>query len=493
MVLLTSSTVTVLLSSALVTTFTFLLFLSGYVLQQQTVAQLQLALHPPPLPTPTLPVYFSDVEVNETAPVEGQGLMEGGGKKENVGPVLAIPESVKGSSKQEVLQFVKDAVPDFKEEETLTLDSDEPASLSMDSSSELKPELVPVSQQAIDNTEKPSSELTQLEEQPPFPIAEQAHHAMTIDLVEPSRHLPITEEAEIDVIEDSPLGYVLLAPTPPLICSAIMFFSHLSFSKSVIPNRLLLYPSFWEDSPVSDAYATALALLKSATHEHGIMVQPIQLPSDHIVEDLSPTEIEQAMLATVVSGEWTPVNSNLTTLFYVRSPGLLLKAQRLDSVLNSFATSPLPTLDSNVPQEWTPLPTATSDSILSLPSGLVRPSHLLISLPEHERPQLFLPTSRGTKSLVLPAMTSHSNNHASEMEIEAQAMSSGYVLFSEDQLKHRRGESQWYGGIFERFERGRREVCPEGLDDILEDKVGKGRRIGKGNGRGNEDDKARGW
>ena len=315
-----------------------------------------------------------------------------------------------------------------------------------------------------------------------------------MDQIEPSEHLPKTEEAVGDAIENSPLGYVLLVPTPPLICSAIMFFSHLSYSRSVIPNRLLLYPSFWEDSPVSDAYITALALLKSAVHEHGITVQSIHLPSDHVVEDLSSTEIEQAMFSTVGSGDWTPVNSNLTTLFYIRSPGLLLKAPRLDSVLTSFASSPLPTLDSNVPQEWTPLPTPTSDSLLPLPSDLVRPSHLLISLLQHQHPRLFLPTSRGTKSLVLPAMTSHSNNHASEMEIEAQAMSSGYALFSEDQLKHRRGENQWYGGVFERFERGRREVCPEGLDDILEGKAAKGRRIGKsGGGRGNDDDKARGW
>ncbi len=35
--------------------FTSLLFLSGYVLQQQTVRSIQAAIKPPPLPTPTLP------------------------------------------------------------------------------------------------------------------------------------------------------------------------------------------------------------------------------------------------------------------------------------------------------------------------------------------------------------------------------------------------------------------------------------------------------
>ncbi len=45
--------------------FTFLLFLSGYVVQQRTVRSLQAALHPPPMPTPTLPVYFQKGHENE--------------------------------------------------------------------------------------------------------------------------------------------------------------------------------------------------------------------------------------------------------------------------------------------------------------------------------------------------------------------------------------------------------------------------------------------
>ena len=151
MVLLTSSTVTVLLSSALVTTFTFLLFLSGYVLQQQTVAQLREALHPPPLPTPTLPVYFPDIEINETVSVEGGGLNEGESKNENIGPALAFPESVKGSSKQEVLQFVKDAVPDLGEEKNLGSEPVEIIGLPVDHSREQAPEASPESQDAIVN------------------------------------------------------------------------------------------------------------------------------------------------------------------------------------------------------------------------------------------------------------------------------------------------------------------------------------------------------
>ncbi len=61
MVLLSSSAVSVILSSGLICFFTFLLFISGYVIQQQTVRSLQEALHPPPMPTATLPVYFQDL------------------------------------------------------------------------------------------------------------------------------------------------------------------------------------------------------------------------------------------------------------------------------------------------------------------------------------------------------------------------------------------------------------------------------------------------
>lgn len=50
MVLLTSSTVSAMISMGVVCTFTFLLFLSGYVLQQQSVRSIQHALRPPPDP-----------------------------------------------------------------------------------------------------------------------------------------------------------------------------------------------------------------------------------------------------------------------------------------------------------------------------------------------------------------------------------------------------------------------------------------------------------
>ncbi|KIX92898.1 uncharacterized protein Z520_11374 [Fonsecaea multimorphosa CBS 102226] len=69
MVLLTSSTVSVIISSGVVCMFTFLLFLSGYVLQQQSVRSIQEAIRRPPerKPVPTLPPQFQH-EDNDTVP-----------------------------------------------------------------------------------------------------------------------------------------------------------------------------------------------------------------------------------------------------------------------------------------------------------------------------------------------------------------------------------------------------------------------------------------
>ncbi|ETN42265.1 uncharacterized protein HMPREF1541_04206 [Cyphellophora europaea CBS 101466] len=67
MVLLTSSTVSAVLSVAIISLFTFLLFLVGYVLQQQSVNSLREAIRAPPPAkhTPTLPARFREPD-NET-------------------------------------------------------------------------------------------------------------------------------------------------------------------------------------------------------------------------------------------------------------------------------------------------------------------------------------------------------------------------------------------------------------------------------------------
>jgi len=63
MVLLTSGQVSVAISSVVIFLFTFALFLSGYVLQQQTVRDIRRAIKPPDVPTAArmyLPAQFQD-------------------------------------------------------------------------------------------------------------------------------------------------------------------------------------------------------------------------------------------------------------------------------------------------------------------------------------------------------------------------------------------------------------------------------------------------
>ncbi|EXJ92306.1 hypothetical protein A1O3_00856 [Capronia epimyces CBS 606.96] len=80
MVLLTSSAVSVAISGGVVCLFTFLLFLSGYVLQQQTVRALQDAFRQPPerKPVPTLPPQFQHLD-NDTIHVALEEQPDGTG------------------------------------------------------------------------------------------------------------------------------------------------------------------------------------------------------------------------------------------------------------------------------------------------------------------------------------------------------------------------------------------------------------------------------
>jgi hypothetical protein len=86
MVLLTSSAISVAISGFIICTFTFLLFLSGYVLQQRTVRSLQEALRQPPepRPLPSLPAQFrkgneigdNEKEIDEVVVVVESGQLQ---------------------------------------------------------------------------------------------------------------------------------------------------------------------------------------------------------------------------------------------------------------------------------------------------------------------------------------------------------------------------------------------------------------------------------
>lgn len=94
MVLLTSSTVSAIISAGIISAFTFLLFLAGYVLQQQSVNSLREAIRQPPPPPPpqaTLPPQFQDVQHDseQVVTADGNASLQG----EPILQVLASPET----------------------------------------------------------------------------------------------------------------------------------------------------------------------------------------------------------------------------------------------------------------------------------------------------------------------------------------------------------------------------------------------------------------
>lgn len=133
MVLLTSSAVSVAISGFIICAFTFLLFLSGYVLQQRTVRSLQEALRQPPepKPIPSLPPQFrrpevlveqdGEQELDEVVVVTGTEQMEqqdGVVRSEGMGvdgtqtlvlletTVERIPPATERTQKQESLAYL---------------------------------------------------------------------------------------------------------------------------------------------------------------------------------------------------------------------------------------------------------------------------------------------------------------------------------------------------------------------------------------------------
>ena len=102
----------------------------------------------------------------------------------------------------------------------------------------------------------------------------------------------------------------------------------------------------------------------------------------------------------------------------------------------------------------------------------------------HDPEMLFWSRKKGlmmprgeTRRLTLSATTDHASHHATELDLEVLARSAAYVLFDEEGLDHRRNEKEWYGGLFEKFERERSSICKgRGLLHGEQDKIDLRRR-----------------
>jgi hypothetical protein len=217
MVLLTSSAVSVAISSSVVCIFTFLLFLSGYVLQQQTVRSLQEALRRPPerKPVPTLPPQFQFSDNNESAaPVV-------------LGKPLEVPNTFVVDDRDSDQSVDRVQVPVEVQDRTGTQ-----ARLPADSPDRQKPG----QDQLQDRTKAPES---------------------------PHR-----------------LAYMFALLEPSDLCSALLFAKQYRSSSRLAtePSIVLLYPATWE-SDSSTTYTSTLQYMRDVQELYGLVYHPVQIQS----------------------------------------------------------------------------------------------------------------------------------------------------------------------------------------------------------------------
>jgi hypothetical protein len=364
--LLTSSAISVAISSTVVCIFTFLLFLSGYVLQQQTVRSLQDALRRPPEPKPTviLPRKFWQEEEDANS---------FNTEEVNERIIQVVQASPKGIE-QRILESLEAQQPE---------------------------------------DEKPTQAI-------PTTQASRGSEISLSTILAPT----LTPPTELR------LAYILALSEPHQICSALLFFKWQREFGLQTPSLILLYPSLWENESTNPSHKTALDLMRDAQDTRRVILHPVEISS--VWEGIT---IESQLLGGL-QRNW--MRWGIDRSIYLRSPGLALDISKLDSALSKSSLS----------KSWVPLSTAPQDT----------PSVLLLSA---EKNMLMIP--RGAmRGLTVDAKTGgYNRHHSKEMEIEARLASkkAGYVVFDEEELEHRRGEKEWYGGVFERFERGQKEVC----------------------------------
>jgi hypothetical protein len=371
MVLLTSSAVSIAISSTVICIFTFLLFLSGYVLQQQTVRSLQEALHRPPEPKPSviLPQKFWLSEEDELDVVlkdSGNGLQ-----------LVQVDTRITQAGTQEVL--------------------------------------------GTDATERPEHPVEESRETPVVSPTEASSDVAVSTILEPAP----------SATPEQRLAYILALSSPNQICSALLFFKWQREMGLQTPSLNLLYPSIWEVADSTyPAYKTALDLMRDAEDAKNVILHPVEISA--VWEGIT---IENQLLAGL-QRNW--MRWGFDRSIYLRSPGLALDITQLDSALSK----------SSLKKSWTPLSSAPQ----------IEPDVLLMSA---ERNMIMVPRGAMRGLTVHANMGNHEQRHSKEMEIEARLVNkkAGYVVFDEKELEHRRGEKEWYGGVFERFEKGQKEVC----------------------------------
>ena len=269
----------------------------------------------------------------------------------------------------------------------------------------------------------------------------------TLDILQGTEALPAPTaspqfQEEPKALES--LAYLLTIPEPSDLCSAALFARQQRSLSSLTrkPSIILLYPSGWETSP-TPLHIAALTFLRDIQDEYSLTYHPVDISSVW-----SGVGTNSQLLSELQRNRW-----DYDRLLYLKSPGMAMDTLSLDKTLQS----------SSINKQW---------ALVSASAGH-DPEMLFWS----RRKGLMMP--RGDmRKLTVSAMTSHANHHAGEMDLEVLAQNAAYVLFDEEELDHRRSEKEWYGGLFEKFERERSSVCKgRGLLHGEQDKVDLRRRV----------------
>lgn len=256
---------------------------------------------------------------------------------------------------------------------------------------------------------------------------------------------------------------LLSTPDPSNICSAILFFHHLSKNGTAVQDRLFMYPQEWDqpsskNKKLSKPVTKALSMLRSASIKYNIWLLPIDMTAATSA-GYAPTDTKLLRLGQIQFMQYDSV-------LYVQTPGLLLDTGKLDDL---FLSRPLPQrYDQNRRESW------DNESWISMPLKAERDNAL---------PPVYLVTVSNVGSGQVEA-----RGHVPNMKLPefgqlaagpeaVQATSDdgydeneqpGYVFFEHD----RDGHVRWAGNPFYgTWRAGLYDVC-DGLDlddDIHDD------------------------
>ena len=160
---------------------------------------------------------------------------------------------------------------------------------------------------------------------------------------------------------------LLSHPDPSDICSAILFFKMLATGKTAVHDRLFMYPQEWDQmTPTSKNVSEALAILRAASRKYDIWLLPIDM-SPATSQGYASTDAKLLRLGQVQFMQYDSV-------LYLRTPGLLLDAKKLDEM---FLSWPLPLqYDKNRPESynnvaWIPMPLRAEKDVSLPPAYLI--------------------------------------------------------------------------------------------------------------------------